>query len=107
MRLLLMFCKSTESNSPNLPRIKSLSIVVIFDTRTKEVFFKPFKSFGSNRISQEFCHLNCVVIKATITSKSETTKTRAGLIFLPFKSVNGKERRTISPYFIGIFPLHH
>jgi len=50
-------------------------------------------------------HLS-LLIKEIVTSKSVLHRTTAGLILLPFKSVNGNGIKTMVPFFINTLPLN-
>lgn len=99
---------STLDNSPVdklpiFPITNSLTIVASLDNLINEVLFSQFPDDGSTFTSKSSRHFSCVVTNETVMSNSLATRIRAGLFFIPERSVNGNGIKTMSPLIIYIF----
>src|SRR3954466_12064081 len=64
-------------------------MVAILLNLINEGFLIPLISSGEIVISNDSFHCNCVVIKATVTSRFVSAKMRAGRNLFPVRSVKG------------------
>ena len=90
IKCLLTVTISWSVNRPNLPIIKSLSIVDNLPNLINEVFLSPFSFVGSILRSNSSSHFTCVVMNETVMSETVSTNIKACLFFTPVRSVNGK-----------------